>query len=158
MKLFQEKKNNLDEMQEQKLLKLESRGFWLLWWGLLAAMAVQLLVYGVEAFRLLLGEWVVFMLSSVYVTVACIKQGLWDRKLKPNFKTNLLMSLLAGVISGGFMGVYSYRSFGAAEAAFWTVALVGGCTFVLCLLALSLSAAAYKKRRQKLDEGEGSEE
>ena len=158
MKLFQEKKNNLDEMQEQKLLKLESRGFWLIWWGLLAAMAVQLLVYGVEAFRLLLGEWVVFMLSSVYVTVACIKQGLWDRKLKPNFKTNLLMSLLAGVVSGGFMGVYSYRSFGAAEAAFWTVALVGGCTFLLCLLALSLSAAAYKKRRQKLDEGEGSEE
>ena len=158
MKLFQEKKNHLDEMQEQKLLKLESRSFWLLWWGLLAAMAVQLLVYGVEAFRLLLGEWVVFMLSSVYMAAACIKQGLWDRKLKPNFKTNLLMSLLAGVVSGGFMGVYSYRSFGAAEAAFWTVALVGGCTFVLCLLALSLSAAAYKKRRQKLDEGEGSEE
>ena len=158
MKLFQEKKNNLDEMQEQKLLKLESRGFWLLWWGLLAAMAGQLLVYGVEAFRLLLGEWVVFMLSSVYMAAACIKQGLWDRKLKPNFKTNLLMSLLAGVVSGGFMGIYSYRSFGAAEAAFWTVALVGGCTFLLCLLALSLSAAAYKKRRQKLDEGEGGEE
>ena len=158
MKLFQEKKNNLDEMQEQKLLKLESRGFWLIWWGLLAAMAVQLLVYGVEAYHLLLGEWAVFMLSSVYVTAACIKQGLWDRKLKPNFKTNLLMSLLAGVVSGGFMGVYSYRSFGAAEAAFWTVALVGGCTVVLGLLALSLSAAAYKKRRQKLDEVEGSEE
>lgn len=158
MKLFQEKKNNLDEMQEQKLLRLESRGFWLLWWGLLAAMAVQLLVYGVEAFRLLLGEWVVFMLSSVYMAAACIKQGLWDRKLKPNFKTNLLISLLAGVVSGGFMGIYSYRSFGAAEAVFWTVVLVGGCTFLLCLLALSLSAAAYKKRRQKLDEGEGSEE
>ena len=158
MKLFQEKKNNLDEMQEQKLLKLESRGFWLLWWGLLAAMAVQLLVYGVEAFRLLLGEWVVFMLSSVYMAAACIKQGLWDRKLKPNFRTNLLISLVAAVVTGGFMGVYSYRSFGAAEAACWTVAMVGGCTFLLCLLALSLSAAAYKKRRQKLDEGEGSEE
>lgn len=153
MKLFQEKKNNLDEMQEQKLLRLESRGFWLTWWALLAAMAVQLLVYGVEAFHLLLGEWAVFMLSSVYVTAACIKQGLWDRKLKPNFKTNLLISLVAAVVTGGFMGVYSYRSFGAAEAACWTVAMVGGCTFVLCLLALSLSAAAYKKRRQKLDEG-----
>ena len=158
MKRFKEKKNNLDEMQEQKLLKLESRGFWLIWWGLLAAMAVQLLVYGVEAYRLLLGEWAVFMLSSVYVTAACIKQGLWDRKLKPNFKTNLLMSLLAGVVSGGFMGVYSYRSFGAAEAALWTGAVVGGCAFRLWLLALSLSAAAFKRRRQKLDEGESSEE
>lgn len=158
MKLFQEKKNNLDEMQEQKLLKLESRGFWLTWWALLAAMAVQLLVYGVEAYHLLLGEWAVFMLSGVYMVVACIKQGLWDRKLRPNFRTNLLLSLLAGVVAGGFMGVYSYRSFGAAEAAWWTVAMVGGCTFALCLLALSLSAAAYKKRRQQLDDGEEGEE
>ena len=153
MKLFQEKKNNLDEMQEQKLLKLESRGFWLTWWGLLAAMAVQLLVYGVEAYRHLLGEWVVFMLSCVYMVAACIKQGLWDRKLRPNFKTNLFLSLVAAVVTGSFMGVYSFRSFGAAEAAWWTVALVGGCTFLLCLLALSLSASVYKKRRQKLDEG-----
>lgn len=158
MKLFKEAKNNLDEMQEQRLLKLESRGFWLLWWGLLAAMLVQLLVYGAEASQHLLGEWAVFMLASVYMAAACIKQGLWDRKLRPNFRTNLLLSLLAGVVTGGFMGVYSYRSFGAAEAAWWTVALVGGCTFVLCLLALSLSASAYKKRRQQLDEGEGSEE
>ena len=152
MKLFQEKKNNLDEMQEQKLLRLESRGFWLIWWGLLAAMAVQLLVYGVEAYRLLLGEWAVFMFSSVYMAAACIKQGLWDRKLRPNLRTNLLMSLVAGAVTGGFMGVYSFRSFGEAEAAWWTVAMVGGFTFALCLLALSLSAAAYKKRRQKLDE------
>ena len=158
MKLFKGNKNKLDEMQEQKLLRLESRGFWLIWWALLAAMAVQLLVYGVEAYHLLLGEWAVFMLSSVYMTAACIKQGLWDRKLKPNFRTNLLLSLLAGVVAGGFMGVYSYRSFGAAEAACWTVALVGGCTFLLCLLALSLSAAAYKKRRQQLDEGGEGEE
>ena len=158
MKLFKEAKNNLDEMQEQRLLKLESRGFWLLWWGLLSAMLVQLLVYGAEASQHLLGEWAVFMLGSVYMAAACIKQGLWDRKLRPNFKTNLLLSLLAGVVTGGFMGVYSYRSFGAAEAAWWTVALVGGCTFVLCLLALSLSASAYKKRRQQLDEGGGSEE
>lgn len=158
MKLFKGNKNNLDEMQEQKLLRLESRGFWLIWWALLAAMAVQLLVYGVEAYHLLLGEWAVFMLSSVYMTAACIKQGLWDRKLKPNFRTNLLISLVAAVVTGGFMGVYSYRSFGAAEAACWTVALVGGCTFVLCLLALSLSAAAYKKRRQQLDEGGEGEE
>ena len=153
MKLFQEKKNNLDEMQEQELLKLECRGFWLLWWALLAAMAVQLLVYGVEAYRHLLGEWVVFMLSCVYMVAACIKQGLWDRKLRPNFKTNLFLSLVAAVVTGSFMGVYSFRSFGAAEAAWWTVALVGGCTFLLCLLALSLSASVYKKRRQKLDEG-----
>lgn len=157
MKLFGKTKTNLDEMQEQKLLKLESRGFWLTWWGLFAAMAVQMLIYGAESRKLLAGEWTVFMLSSVYVVVACIRQGVWDRKLKPNFKTNCLLSLLAGVASGGFMGLYSYRSFGAAEAAWWTAALTGVCTFALCVLALSLSSTAYKKRREKLDK-DGDEE
>lgn len=42
MKLdFYTKRSQLDEMQEQKLCKLESRGFWLLWWGLLVIIIVQ---------------------------------------------------------------------------------------------------------------------
>lgn len=36
------KKNNLDEMQEQELLKIEHNGCWLAFWGLLAVMAVQM--------------------------------------------------------------------------------------------------------------------
>lgn len=151
------RKSNLDEMQEQKLLKLESRGFWLTWCALLAAMAVQMLIYGVEARRLLLGEWIVFMLVSVYMVAGCIRLGVWDRRLKPTFRTNLLISLLAGVVTGAFLGLYTYRSFGAAEAAWWTVLLTGGCVFALCLIALTLSASAYKKRREKLDEGEEGE-
>ena len=32
------RKNNLDEMQEQKLKQIEHTGFWLFFWGLFAAM------------------------------------------------------------------------------------------------------------------------
>ena len=35
------KKSNLDEMQEQALLRIEHTGCCLVFWGLLAAMAVQ---------------------------------------------------------------------------------------------------------------------
>lgn len=35
------KKNRLDEMQEQTMRKIESHGFWLLWYSLLAAWIVQ---------------------------------------------------------------------------------------------------------------------
>lgn len=35
------KKNVLDEMQEQTMSKIERRGFWLMWGGLLAAMVIQ---------------------------------------------------------------------------------------------------------------------
>ena len=40
------KKNNLDEMQEQKMLKLEECGFWILFFALAAAILVQLLMGG----------------------------------------------------------------------------------------------------------------
>ena len=35
-------KNQLDEMQERTMLPIESRGFWLMWWGLFAVMIFQL--------------------------------------------------------------------------------------------------------------------
>lgn len=152
MKLFKAAKNNLDEMQEQKLLKLESRGFWLLWWALVVSMAVQMLVYGFEGRELMLGEWVVFMVSCVYMVIGCIRLGIWDRKLKASFKNNLIYSIIAGLATCLLIGLSNYRSFGMPVNALLSGALAGCCTFVLCLLALSLCSAAYKKRRAKLDE------
>ena len=37
-------KNNLDEMQEQKLLKIEHNGMWFALWGLIIAIIVQLFI------------------------------------------------------------------------------------------------------------------
>lgn len=41
MKLFN-KKNQLDEMQEATMRKIESQGFWVLWVGLLIVMVAQM--------------------------------------------------------------------------------------------------------------------
>lgn len=38
------KRENLDEMQKQTLLKIESRGFWMLWVLLLAALIIESLL------------------------------------------------------------------------------------------------------------------
>lgn len=38
------KRDNLDEMQKQTLLKIESRGFWVLWVLLLAALIIESLL------------------------------------------------------------------------------------------------------------------
>ena len=38
------KKSNLDEMQEQELLKVEHNGCWIAFWGLLAAIYITLAV------------------------------------------------------------------------------------------------------------------
>ena len=41
-------KNNLDERQELKLLKIEHNGCWFAFWGLLIAIAIQLVAGSME--------------------------------------------------------------------------------------------------------------
>ena len=143
------KKNNLDEMQEQALLKIEHNGCWLAFWGLLAVMAIQM-VMGVPGTQML-GEWIVFMVLALYLVIACLRKGIWDRHLKANWKTNLIISLLAGAAAGILITVSNpYLS---EPLDYVLVAgISGGFTFVLCFIFLSLSMKLYKKRREKLDQ------
>ena len=69
------KKNQLDEMQEQTMLSIEARGFWLLWAGLLLAILVQLIL-GTPISQWV-GEFVVFMAGCIYTMIECIRNGLW---------------------------------------------------------------------------------
>ena len=143
------KKSNLDEMQEQALLKIEHNGCWLAFWGLLAAMALQM-VMRVPG-RQMLGEWIVFMALSLYIVIACLRKGIWARHLKANRKTNLIISLLAGAAAGILITVSNpYLS---EPLDYVLVAgISGGFTFLLCFAALSISMKLYKKRREKLDQ------
>ena len=145
-------KNNLDEMQEQKLLHLESSGFWLSWAALLLSIIVQMFIYGGDMGRQVLGEWVVFLVVSAYIVAGCIKHGIWDRRLKANGKTNFLTSLAAGLVTGVIMGMYNYRSYGYPVSAAFSGLMVGIFTFLLCIIALSALASAYKKRHRELEE------
>ena len=47
--MFKNKKNQLDEMQEQKLLHIEKNGFWFVFWTLIVSMVVQIIVFKREA-------------------------------------------------------------------------------------------------------------
>ena len=143
------KKNNLDEMQEQELLKIEHNGCWLAFWGLLAAMALQM-VMRVPG-RQMLGEWIVFMALSLYIAIACLRKGIWDRHLKANRKTNLIISLLAGAAAGILITVSNPYLSEPLDYVL-VVGISGGFTFVLCFIALSLSMKLYKKRREKLEQ------
>ena len=142
------KKNNLDEMQEQELLKIEHNGCWLAFWGLLAAMALQM-VMRVPG-RQMLGEWIVFMALSLYIVIACLRKGIWDRHLKANRKTNLIVSLLAAVATGIFV-ILSNPYLSEPLDYVLVAGLTGGFTFVLCFAALSVCTKLYRNRRNKLD-------
>ena len=136
------KENQLDEMQEQTLKRIESRGFWVLWTGTLAAMLIQQFMGATP--RQMAGEWIVFMIGSAYVAVSCMRKGIWDRHIKANLVTNVLLSLVAGVT----VGFINYFQFGFAEAAAFT----GVFTCLLCVAALQLACRLTCKRRRKLDD------
>lgn len=142
------KKNILDERQEQTLRKLESRGFWLLWWGLLAVLVLQgAMGKSVEE---LTAEWLLFMAACLYMLVECIHNGIWDRHIKPNAGANLAGSAVAGAVV--FLFTFARRNY-------WPGALVAGIiTAVLCFGALQFTVLLYNKRHDQLENPEEDED
>ena len=143
---FYSRKNMMDEMQEQAQLRIESAGYQVAFWGLLAAMVVQGILHCPPAS--MAGEWVVFMTLCLYVLVREMRCGLWDRHLKPNLGTNLLLSLLAGAAMAVFgLLVYDYWN--------WLMALLTGIvTALLVFGGLQLVMRMVKDRRKELDKEE----
>ena len=135
------KKNKLDEMQEQTMLSIEARGFWLLWAGLLLAILVQLIL-GTPNSQWV-GEFVVFMAGCIYTMIECIRNGLWDRHISANTPTNVLGSLFAGVVVSVVIGLAN---------GFWLWAIISGIiTAVLCFVLLQVCMHTAEKRRKELD-------
>ena len=146
-------KSNLDERQELKLLKIEHNGCWLAFWGLLIVMAIQMIV-GNDSIKNLAGEWVVFMSLTLYLSIDCIRNGIWDRKLKPNLKTNIIVSSIAAVLAGIIWFGVSYRNYHKLIGSIATGIIMFVQVEILCLLALMISSKIYKRRVQKLEEDE----
>ena len=141
------KRDNLDEMQKQTLLKIESRGFWALWVLLLAALIIESLLG--FTLREMAAEWFVFMLGCAYALISDLRAGIWDRHLKANTKTNAAVSVVGGAAIFVW-GLIKFAEFGIGVAVLLAV-FMAACTWVLCFAALQLSMKAYKKRHAELE-------
>jgi len=150
--MFKNQKNQLDEMQEQKLLHIEKNGCWFAFWALLISMIVQVFVYKGDAASHIVGEWIVFMCLCVYLGVACIRAGIWDRRFKADATTNIAFSVVAGVVSGIIAGAVSYMNFGMIGGAIAVGIINFVFVSVICFIALTICAKAYKKRLDKMEE------
>ena len=153
-------KNNLDERQEAALQKSESKGFWLAYWLLLIIMLAEMVVNATRFAKeipLVAGEWIVFMILCVYMIVSCSKNNIWDRRLQPTFKTNFLISLLAGIVVGMVCFVMVYLASARIDISLIGAGIGFVATAVLCLLTLMIFASAYKKKKAKLEQQDNEE-
>ena len=145
------RKSNLDEMQEQELLKIEHNGCWLAFWGLLIAMIVQSFAYGNMDYKTLAGEWIVFMVLALYLAFACVRRGIWDRKLAMNTKTNLIVSAIAGIVMGIFNAVMVFKNFHKPVGTIVAAAIVAVITSVICFAVLSIMMKQTQKRKAAME-------
>ncbi|MDD3393290.1 MAG: hypothetical protein PHG19_01435 [Anaerotignum sp.] len=148
---MKKEKNSLDEMQEQKLLKIEHNGCWFAFWGLLATILIQTLLFDECTMRSICGEWIIFMSLSLYLGISCLKNGIWDRKLKPNGKTNVKLSLISASVCGLIYFVSSYVKYHSLLGSVATALFMFISVFVLTLIALSFSLMLYHKRISKIE-------
>ena len=143
------RKNNLDERQERKLLEIESRGFWLAFWGLLIALIVQSLV--MKNIGMVIGEWIIFMVLAIYLALSCSRAGIWDRRLDMSHKTCLIVSLIAAMIAAVFMFSFTFLRYHKPVGSLYAGGISGLIVFVGCYILLILAARATKKRQDKLN-------
>ena len=145
------RKNRLDEMQEQKMLHIEHNGFWIGYFGLAIVIMAQMIYYGPGCLDKIRGELLVFMCLSVYIMAACIQYGVWDRKFAPSWKVNVYASLFAGVIGGVFHFIVTFFKYHTWRGCIAAGIIMGISIFVCTLVCLSLGLAAYKLREKKLE-------
>ncbi len=153
-------KNNragcLDEMQDQKLMKLEEYGFWIVFWTLLASIIVQLITGA--GMKEVIGEIIVFLIGSVYLTITTLRNGLWTRSSAPSRKRNALVSMIPAAAAGAINVFRMIQSDGISTNALFVTAGIMAAACAGCFAILELFRAGSRKRRTELDDIGESEE
>ena len=149
---YRKSRNDLDEMLDSKLLKIEETGVWLSFWGLLFAIIVQIVI-GFR-FREIIGELTVFAVVSVYLLFSSLKNGLWTRCYAPSIKTNVVFSIFPALLIGAISvirTIFILHIQISLKLIVGKVILMVG-TFVSCFAILEIMRRIYQNRRSKLDD------
>ncbi len=141
----------LDEMQEKKLLKLEETGFWLLFWLLLAAIVIQVIMK--PDMKTIAGEAVILMIGAIYLSFSCIRSGIWSKGIAPTTKNNILFSIIPALILGLVLVVRVLVLHDAVITfdAVRTIVIFVVVTYLVCLGALEITRVIYQRKRTDLD-------
>ena len=143
-------KNNLDEMQDQKLLKLEEYGFWVMFWALVLSIVIQLIIG--SSIKEVLGEMIVLLIGSVYISVTTLKNGLWTRTSIPTRKGNALASIIPAALIGAIHIFKMTQSNRIETRSLLITAAIAVAVYVGCFVILEVLRLAYDKRRAALDD------
>lgn len=159
MKLFERlTKSKLDEMQEQKLARIERNISHMAIFGLLALFLIELFLFGYD-WKIVGGEFVLLMILCFYEIIASLRAGVWSRNIAPTRRNNVLAALAAGLIVFVFFLFMTVRWWDLYPlAGVITAAISGVATFMLTYVLLWVSLREYERRQKQLDQEADEEE
>ena len=146
MKMY---RTNLDEQQEQKLLRIESRGFWMAYWGIMIVLFINMIF--VDNPIAIYSLWALFMLLSIIVGVSCVKEGIWDRRLDMSKKTTALLSLAGALVFAAVGIIFLLQRRDLTYKTFIGLALLVSILFLFLYVGLRVIARMVVKQQNKLN-------
>lgn len=146
MKMY---RTNLDEQQEQKLLRIESCGFWMAYWGIMIVLFINMIF--VDNPIAIYSLWALFMLISIIVGVCCINEGICDRRLDMSKKTTALLSLTGALIFAGIGIIFLLQRRDLTYKTFIGLALLVLTLFLFLYVGLRVIARMVVKQQNKLN-------
>lgn len=141
-------KKDLDELQKQILSGIESRGFWIAFWGSLILLIVQMIF--ANNIISVISSWLLFMVLAIYEAVSCLKAGIWNSSLYISKKNTFISSVIA-ICMGVFQFILVSQRGESTYKTIIVLVSVIAVTFFLCFSAIIIIGKAAKKRRDKLD-------
>lgn len=138
----------LTQEQERELLKIQAAGCKIAFFGLFLVMIIQMLLDN-HSWKSLIGEALVFFSLSFFIIMSCLKKEIWNKRAKPNLKTNVIISFIISSAAGlifFFTGLkYSIDKYTALTNA----AVIFSVCFVSVVLGLSIAAFYHRSCAEK---------
>lgn len=146
----------LDEMQQKTLLEIEHKTLHIALTGLLIVILMQQIFW--KDGQNTLGGAAVLLISSGYLLLSYIKNGIWDRTKPFSAKTNRTISLLVSLATGIFLGVTNQLRYHDPLSSVLTFVISFLSMLVLLSVFFAVIGKLYLRRVKQLDEQADKEE
>lgn len=146
-------KNNLDEMQESKLLKIEHNACWIAYCGIILAIVIQLIISAVTGKNIsVAGETAVLIIMNIYIVFSSIRNAVRYKDTTSGMKAYTLIILLISLGVSLFEGIMSFIEQQNILFSILYFILMFAVLFVSLMALCIIFRVLFKHKEKKMDE------
>lgn len=140
----------LDEMKRLKLLKIEEKGFYLMFYGLVCIIVVQAFLDGFRDIQEVILPIILLMAVFVYLIISCFKEGIWSYQ-DINRTKFVVIPIVVGIFG---TIVFGYKLYLVDSLHVINLLIVFMIVVIVTYLILMIVNWIYTKRMEYLENGD----